>query len=314
MNVDGVITYLDFVAERHRVFEHRQAGDPQPWTTDPVLRGHKFTNTFRILDYGSQFLLSMLTEDLDPRETLARCFLYRHTGRVEPWEFYEVKHGRYPLIEDFPLALETWKEYRGGVHESVRADTGRVMMINERPVFTGAYLVFPQSQIKGTDKLDAIVDLAARLFTPGGPQDVVPAFLHAETQLARFQALRRNPGVGDFMAMQILTDMSYSRWSADRENEFVVAGPGAVKGARTLFPNRKALEVIRWAQREIHDYPGEPTLTLPNGHTRTPSLMDVQNTLCEWSKYVRYEEKPTSGAFRPAHPGPQPQPIYPSHW
>jgi len=303
--------FLDFVVDRHRIWEQRQAGLPGPWTMDPILRGHKFTNVFRVLDYGSQFLLSMLTPNLSPREILARCFLYRHTGRVEPWRFFEVMHGRYPLVEDFPLALETWKGYRGGTRRVTR-NAGSAKAADpytwDNPIFTSAYLVFPQSQTPGTDKLDSIVALATRLFTT---EDIMPAWLAARSQEERFRILRRNHGVGDFMAMQVLTDWGYSQFGADLEDEFVVAGPGAVKGSKILFPTRKPLEVIHWAQREILMYPGTPTL--PGG--RTPSLMDVQNTLCEFSKYVRFMEKGSdSWTFHPAHPGPQQQPLIPSHW
>jgi hypothetical protein len=50
-------TYWEFAAERQRIFEKRLAGDPQPWTTDPILSAHKFTNAFRACDRVSQFLI-----------------------------------------------------------------------------------------------------------------------------------------------------------------------------------------------------------------------------------------------------------------
>ena len=89
--------FLRFVVERHRIWEQRQAGAPQPWTDDPVLATRKFTNVFRVLDPGTQFLLTDLFEpDIDPRDTLMRAFLYRHTGRVEIWELLGVMTGQYP--------------------------------------------------------------------------------------------------------------------------------------------------------------------------------------------------------------------------
>jgi len=303
-------TYLDFVENRHRVWEARQAGLPAPWSDDPVLQGHKFTNVFRVLDYGSQFLLSMLEEDLDERETLARCFLYRHTGRPETWQFYEVLHGHYPRIEDFPELLETWKEYRGGTRRVTRnAGSAKAAdsYVFDRPIFTSAYLVFPQSQVPGTDKLESIIALATRLF---GPEDVTPAWLATSSPAERFRVLQRNPGVGDFMSMQILTDWGYSRFGADDENRFVVPGPGAIIGAKALFPSWKPSEVIRWARAELLTCP--PVLPLPNGGERVPSLMDVQNTLCEFSKYVRFMVQEKNYTFTPAHPGAQPSPVVPS--
>ena len=39
--------YWYFASERHRVFERRVAGEPDPWTDDPILREFKFCNVFR---------------------------------------------------------------------------------------------------------------------------------------------------------------------------------------------------------------------------------------------------------------------------
>jgi hypothetical protein len=284
MSADMVLAYLDFVAERHKVWEARQAGLPQPWTKDKIIQGKKFTNVFRVLDHGSQFLLAMLQDLDDPRERLARAFLYRHTGRPETWEYLDVMHGGYPLLADLDVALEAWKEYRDSA---------------KRSFFTNAYLVYPQSSVPGTDKIESIIKLTQNVFDGPTPKH----FFEASSQHDRFHSLRENYGVSDFMSMQILTDWGYT--AEDRENEFVVAGPGAVKGAKLLFPNRTAEDVIRWAQPHLSE------IHLPNG--RTPSLMDVQNTLCEFSKYARYIGK-TPTSYRPAHPGPQPDPLLPSLW
>ena len=60
---DMALDYLEFVEERHRIWEKRRSGEPQPWTEDHVLQDRKFTNVFRVLDYGSQFLLTNLLSD-----------------------------------------------------------------------------------------------------------------------------------------------------------------------------------------------------------------------------------------------------------
>lgn len=285
---DAALSFLGFVEARHEVWEKRQAGLSGPWTTDPIIASRKFTNVFRVLDYGSQFLLKELLEpDLSPVDVLMRCFLYRHTGRPETWQYLELALGRYPLVEDLDDVLEAWKEYRG----------------KDRPVFTGAYLVFPQSQEPGTDKLESIVGLTKRLFKDGLATD----FMMADTQAARFETLRRNRGVADFMSMQILTDWGYSQYGADVEDEFVVPGPGARKGAAHLDTTVKAEKVLGWAVKAIRSSPNVPRL--PNG--RVPSYMDAQNCLCEFSKYVRYEGK--AQPYHPVHPQPQ-KIVLPQHW
>jgi hypothetical protein len=297
---DMALTFLDFVEARHQVWEKRQLGEPQPWTDDPIVATRKFTNVFRVLDYGSQFVLTDLIEEgLDPKDQLMRLFLYRHTGRVEVWEFLHLMMGRYPKIGDLVDVLDLFKQYRGDAHVRTRnvdpKNPGRKTQTDfKRSVFTSAYLVFPQSQIPGTDKLESIVDLTKRLFLHG---TVAQEFLAAGTQAERFQVLRQNKGVADFMSMQILTDWGYT--TKFREDDFVVAGPGARKGAAHLDPTAKAEDVISWAVKAIRSSPTAPRL-----EGRLPSYMDVQNCLCEFSKYVRYMSKPSpEKLYAPAHPG-----------
>lgn len=299
-------TYLAFVAERHAIYEARQYGLPQPWTNDPILSRKKFTNVYRLLDPGSQYVIETLIDpELDPRDQLLRLFLYRHTGKVEAWEFLDLMVGL-PSHENLQEVLGLWKGYRGRPRMVPRhGKPDRAWADYARTVFTGAYLVFSQSQEPGTDKLVEIIRLTERLFTPGSPDDVVPDFLAARTQAERFAVLRSRRGVGDFMAMQILTDWGYG--TEFREDEFVICGPGARRGAAVLDPRAKPEATARRAHRQI--------ARLAQLGNRCPSLMDAQNTLCEFSKYVRYLGNPPTGApYRATHPGPQPEPTLPAHW
>lgn len=307
--------FLYFVAERHRIWEKRQAGLPQPWTTDPILASRKFTNVFRVLDPGTQFLLTdLFEEDLDPRDLLMRAFLYRHTGRIEAWRYIDLAVG-YPTVSTLEDTRAALKDYRGKIftetqNRIVNSSGSTKFSQGERSVFTNAYLVFPQSSVPGTDKLDSIVDLTARLFTPGSPDDVVPAWLRAHTQAQRFRLLRAYKGVGDFMSMQVLTDWGY-QCGEDREDEFLTPGPGSINGAKALFPSSRTLEVVQRVVKEVRSLPDCPRL----GY-RVPSLMDIgSNLLCEWSKYSRYLQKPpTTKTYAPAHPGPQPAPVLPNYY
>jgi hypothetical protein len=312
--------FLAFVVERHRIWEQRQAGAPQPWTEDPILANFKFTNVFRILDPGTQFLVTDLFEpDLDPRDTLMRAFLYRHTGRVETWEYLDLTTG-YPTVSQLEDVRAAWHEYRGEIktktileksHSYTAHKIERTKSTSQRSMFTGAYLVFPQSSTPGTDKLDSIIDLTKRLFTPGSPDDIMPEWGKAKTQAERFKLLRRNKGVGDFMSMQVLTDWGY-QCGEDREEEFLVPGPGSIKGAKALDPNAKTMDVVRRVVKEVRGVANSPRL----GY-RSPSLMDIgSNLLCEWSKYTRHAKaaKLPEKGYKPAHPGPQPDPILPSYY
>ena len=99
--------YRTFVFNRHRIWEARQAGEPQPWApTDPILSSRKFTNVFRVLDPGSQYVVGMLQEPgLEPRDALARAALYRFTNRPETWDHVKAVLGRWPLADDMNADL-----------------------------------------------------------------------------------------------------------------------------------------------------------------------------------------------------------------
>lgn len=320
---DAAMSFFGFVDARHQAWCNRQVGNPPPWSDDPIVNEHKFTNVFRAIDYGSQFLIKeLLNPEASRRDILMRCFLYRHTGRVEAWEYLDIVDG-YPCTPDLDAVLDIWKEYRGKGFTKTqnRSDpnSGSTSFLAfERPMFTNAYLVFPQSQTPGTDKLEAIVDLTKRLFDPGSPTDIVPDFLAAETQAARYATLRRNKGVGDFMAMQILTDYGYSeQCGEDREDEFVVCGPGSTKGAKLLDPEAPVLQTLDWAMEILHESAWCPELPLDDygEHYRKPSKMDVQNLFCEFSKYDRFASKPSpQKPYKPAHPGLASDLVLPAHW
>jgi hypothetical protein len=293
LDPDEAMSYLDFVVERHRVWEQRQAGVPGPWTDDPILATRKFTNVYRVLDYGSQFLVrELLTPDLSPRDTLARCFLYRYTNLPATWDHLKQCFGDYPCEKDL---------YRSYIREAIQAHRDYGFK-----VFSGAYVILPQPNRTG-DKVQQAVDLAARWMSAHADD-----FLSAENQADRFEILRREYGVGPFLAMQILTDWGYSVHADDREDEFVVPGPGCIKGAKAIAPDEKPMTTLHWAIDAVRALPDCPDLD-----GRPPSWMDIQNTLCEFSKYHRYAHSSSpAGAnpYTPEHPGPQAPPAIPIHW
>lgn len=296
MNVQQ--SYLDFVVDRHSIWVQRQNGFEQPWTGDPILAARKFTNVFRVLDAGSQFLLKELLnqEYLGALDTVMRCYLYRITNRPDAWIHFKQEHGRYPEVRDLDNGLvEHWLGFKRGGGQ----------------VFSGAYIIRPEPTVKGVDKIYSVVQMAYRLFSPDSPDNIGYAFCAAGTMQERFDILKAQPGIGDFIAMQVVTDYGYSRFGAGQdENSFIVPGPGAINGALELFPDKRAKDVIYWARAELLELEER----CPTIEGRPPSLMDVQNTLCEFSKYARYLRAEPKLDFYRAIPGAQPAPTLPEHW
>jgi alpha-glutamyl/putrescinyl thymine pyrophosphorylase clade 1 len=50
-------SYWRYAVERQQIYLKRLKGERQPWTVDPVLRDHRFTNVFRASDRVSQFCI-----------------------------------------------------------------------------------------------------------------------------------------------------------------------------------------------------------------------------------------------------------------
>jgi len=92
-------SYLRFAAERMRVFHRRAAGMPGPWTDDPVLARHKFTNVYRAADRVSQYLIRDVTYTgpQDPGEVVFRVLLFKFFNRIETWELAPARSPQGPV-------------------------------------------------------------------------------------------------------------------------------------------------------------------------------------------------------------------------
>lgn len=282
-NADNVLECVEWVKARHHVWEQRQFGVPGPWTDHPIVATKKFTNVYRVLDPGSQFVLTDLACDSET-EFLARLLFYRNTNLPGPWAAYG---GEISLLQEPELFRRHLHEYR---------DIGG-------QVFSGAYMVWGGTE-KGINKIDHVSKVVQDMVKNGS----ILEFTMAETQAERFDILRQNRGVGNFIAMQVMTDFGYV-FGPDRENDFIIPGPGSEKGAAWLWPGKSAEYVVRWLQETLWADPECPVL-----FGRKPSLMDVQNVTCETSKLARYLQKPVGAPYVPAHPGPQPAINLPKWW
>lgn len=277
--------YKQMVEERHLIWERRQLGDPGPWTKDPVLANRKFTNMFRVLDPGSQFVFGLNAPD--PIDVIARLLFYRITNLPKTWYAMRRELGRYPLAVDFTDDLTvTLKTYR---------DAGNT-------VFSGAYIIIPEPGTRN-DKVEGVVRVVQHFLREGAKP-----FLDAETQEARFAALTSTPGIGNFLAMQVIKDWGYLQ-PEEPDLSFIVAGPGTTRGAELLNPDKTAVQVIydltlQWEDNPIVQLQDMP-LTVP----------DVSNTLCEFSKYAKEVVNPRKTTpYKPAHPGGQSIPVLPLWW
>ena len=132
------------------------------------------------------------------------------------------------------------------------------------------------------------------------------------------------PSLGPFLAFQYAIDLNYTTLMSHSENDFVVAGPGALDGLVKCFGSLGEFtpdDTIVWLtdrqDREFERY----GLSFSGLWGRPLQPIDMQNLLCEVSKYTRAthpEIKGRSGRIRikqrftPADP--LPQPFFPPKW
>ena len=71
--------FFYWINERHQIFLNRAMGEPRPWTDDPILDQFKFTNAFRQLDHGTQWLINELVGagDTDDSRLLFNIVTFR---------------------------------------------------------------------------------------------------------------------------------------------------------------------------------------------------------------------------------------------
>lgn len=281
-------TYWRFAAERQAIFYRRLQGCPGPLTTDPVLRAHRFTNAYRVLDRVSQYLIREVQYRPDrsqqPQELFFRTMLFKAFNRIDTWEAIEARVG--PVI---------WATTPLDKIRSVLDDRHARGVRNYSP----AYIV-PSPPFGHLRKHANHLALLARMM-----DDRLPDRLRQAPSLRSiYERLLGYPGLGPFLAFQAAIDLNYSDLLDFDENDFVVAGPGALDGIAKCFTRvggRSAEEVIAWMvahqDREFSRL-GLRFQALPG---RRLHLIDCQNLFCEISKYARVahpEVAGTSGRLR----------------
>lgn len=249
---------IDFVRQRHAAFMGEAV-------IDPIVRHKKFTNVFRVLDRGSQYLLELMDMYEDPIDRIAISYLYRQINRPDTMDAIIAANDGY-----VPNAAQVFSP---NWHKRI---IGPVVAARPGAFLNGAYIIL----IKPGDSRGT-AEKMREMFPAAGPHLINVASLTALED--RVKALQKTPGLGPFLSMQISTDMGYCAGEPDQENDFVLAGPGSRKGVQAIS-GRKPEDVIR-------DFPTDEIPALPGSNGRPASMMDIQNVFCEFSKYARYVQK-----------------------
>jgi hypothetical protein len=324
--------YWRFAAERQSIYLKRNAGQPGPWTQDPILATYKFTNAYRASDRVSQYLIREVQygegRSQSTREVYFRTMLFKLFNKIETWEMIEAQTG--------PIKISTG------------LDTIQLVLDHAfaagKSIYSAAYIMaMPQlgETRKHTNHL--------RLLDTTMASDMPFRLADSASLQEAYEMLLALPGLGKFLAFQYAIDLNYSTVMNHDEAEFVVAGPGALDGISKCFntdlmnggmvltnkalpDDQKAIfkenfiatpEEIIHHMVDIQDQEfARLGLDFPGLYGRKLQPIDCQNLFCEISKYARVAHPTVVGAntrtkikqnFK-QHASAVPAPFFPPKW
>lgn len=302
-------TYWRFAAERQAIFMRRVAGEPAPWTQDPILQEHKFCCTFRAADRVSQYIIRQLYADpaASKADLVFRAVTLRTFSKPATWERLTALLGHQPSIQDlqdgsFAEALDAVDAEGNGLY------TAAFIL----PSGSGPY--------KDERKHRSHAKLFHDMFVPKAAGDRIVEAGGLETVFATLQSFDM---MGDFIAYQAAIDINYSTAIDFSENDFVVAGPGAVRGLAKVFsslngwsPKRTVLWMVDEQQAQFERL----GLEFAGLWGRPLHGIDAQGLFCETDKYSRvaFPELASNRVRIKAKFAPDPMPIpqlfFPPKW
>ena len=278
--------YLYWIDERMKIFWNRMDNkNLPPYTKNEILAENKFTNVYRSLDRVSQHLINQViyTEDTtSPDDTFMRIILFKHFNKIETWEYLESELGKIGFNTDLNDIIDLLDE---------RVKRGN-SIYNPAFMLTAAFMRKEATmQMNGLKKGDSkhfsyLKIFEKELFERGKMENIKKSNSLKEL----YSNISSVMSMGPFLSMQYAIDFNYSELFDFDENEFIIAGPGAINGINRTFDfDGKPFyeEVIHWVKDNFEDlckdYGYEPNL-LPG---RKPALIDLQNCFCETDKMLR---------------------------
>lgn len=275
---------VEWVQEREALRINKEAGNPPPWTDDPILREYRFCNVRRRDDRVSKWLIANVLNRMDHFE-LWTFLQWSAIGRWINWP------GTLGAVLVMQFIKDDDINYAGliNVVESRRQQ--------ELKAWTGAYIIRAPSKrggYGGMPKSAFVIDVCIKQGMESVKAELMEQF--TKPGLARcadvHKILSSIHNWGDFMAGQVVADWTYTDLLKNAPDLYTWApmGPGSRRGFNRMMhqPLKQPAptqEVWNSALRDWRDDILERIGLLFDGALFT--LHDVQNCLCEWDKYER---------------------------
>lgn len=256
-----------------------------PWTNDPTLRNYSYTNAYRELDRGTLFCMDHVLRSpwrkLSQVDRLCRIVVYRFFNRIEVWDECIA-----PVVDN-PL-----RSYNRAAVNEIESNLRRFAATG-KPVFTGAFMVASYSMFPGHDKIERICNFIADIWEHS--EEYYVKLLKCESPREVHKAIMAWRGVGPFNAYEFMSDMLYVPgmlpWT---EDDWANPGPGAKRGLKLIYPERRdyeqAIRDLRDIQADAFDVlhlPFDEVAVHDEEGPRALTMRNIEHNLCEYSKYAR---------------------------
>ena len=270
-SVEGVAR---FARERENIRLRRERGEPAPWTADPVLARYRFTNVRRRDDRVSRWIIRHLIEPAVARDDQHLWFtlLVARLINWPPTLERLLRAGVLPCApEQFDAAafVREVEAYKAAGHKA----------------YSGAYMLYPTKMGPGECKSQLVARYIIGDVVRRAPElNVWPAGEGRSVERV-VRALGQCFGVSSFMAGQVAADLTYTGAEFDDLYTWAPVGPGSARGLNLMYGRPPG---ATWAQESFNarlQHVAE-ALTALAGLTGL-TLHDVQNVMCEYSKYGR---------------------------
>jgi hypothetical protein len=268
--------YLYFVYEREAIRLAREVELPrEQWTQDEVFRRYKFTNIHRRDDRLSRWLISSVLlpnrEDGNLWFTALICRLINWPPTIQAL----LTAGVIPCApqdfdaEAFVRVVETCK-------------------LTQSKVYGEAYLVYPTKQDPGGVKSRSMAKHIIGSAVENRKLISAEVWGYEPSVACVVDALSDCFGISTFLAGQVAADLTYlPEQLAGAKDLYTWAplGPGSQQGLNYLYGYKK---FHTWKQHDFNSTLSEMLSKIRRElEIEDLTLHDVQNTMCEYSKYAR---------------------------
>lgn len=244
-----------FVRERWRIATRKEAGEPPPWTDDPILRSGKFGNVWREWDAGTKWERELLSSYEDPRDCLRLILVYRHNLMPQTTEcllaggfasdVLRACDGR-PVVND---VVKEWPGFAGKAYADCEPEAWARYVVAHR-------LEVDEQVPKLWPHFERVVQ-----YGQGDP--------HALSLLLRRYLLR----LGEFKTYEVMTSLAYCDWWPFGAMSLAHVGHGSAE-TLALLTGRATPDALLEAELELERRLGVATTTRM-----------TEDSLCEWRKF-----------------------------